>query len=123
MSRSVVVALLVAVGVTPGVSQTSMVDRIEAARGQHVWDEKQCAGCHSFGRQQSTGPDLRGVTERRSPEWLRAWLKNPAAQDDPTARMLRKQYDAQMPNLGLTDDEVADLIAFLTQRDQAQHKT
>ncbi|HUL50264.1 MAG TPA: cytochrome c [Gemmatimonadales bacterium] len=97
---------------------TKHIDVVKAGRGYHIWESRQCGGCHDFGRHQATGPDLQGVTERRSPEWLHDWLKNPEAQDDPTARALRKQFGSQMPNMHLTDQDVDDLIAFLAQQDQ-----
>jgi len=98
-------------------------NQIKADRGQRIWNQRQCAGCHGFGRQQSTGPDLLGVTDRRSPDWLRAWLKDPASVDDPTSRMLRNQYGSLMPNLGLTDQEADDLIAFLAAQNAVHNHT
>ena len=87
-----------------------------AARGQRIYQSKQCGGCHSFGRRQSTGPDLLGVTDRRSPEWLHAWLVNPSAPTDPTANMLRKDFGSQMPNMELSDKDADALIAYLAER-------
>jgi len=117
-----VVATLAIARSNPLAAQATSVDPMRAARGQHLWDSRQCRGCHSFGRQQSTGPDLVGVTDRRSPEWLHAWLKNPSAPDDPTARALRKQYGSQMPDMSLTDEQVDDVIAYLAQQSQLHAK-
>ena len=96
------------------------VDSIAAARGKRVWLVKQCSGCHELGRSQSTGPDLIGATDRRSTEWLRAWLKDPVtmAGNDSTAAALKKQYNSQMPNLKLSRDEVEALINYLAEKTQ-----
>jgi len=96
------------------------VDTIAAARGKRVWNSKQCFGCHELGHKQATGPDLIGVTDRRSVEWLRKWLKDPVemTSDDSTAADLKKQFGSQMPNLKLNTEQVEGLINFLAQQTQ-----
>ncbi|HUK22090.1 MAG TPA: cytochrome c [Gemmatimonadales bacterium] len=121
-SSFVLMVVLAVVRSHPLAAQTTHVDPLKAGRGQHLWESRQCDGCHSFGREQSTGPDLIGVTDRRSPEWLHAWLRNPSAPDDPTARALRKQYNSQMPDMSLTDAQVDDVIAYLAQQSQLHAK-
>ena len=47
-----------------------------------------CAGCHTIGGGDLSGPDLLGVAERRDPEWLEHWLAEPdrmMADGDPIA--------------------------------------
>lgn len=101
-------------------AQGMKIDSIAAARGKKVWSIKQCSGCHELGRSQSTGPDLIGATDRRSTEWLRMWLKDPVtmAGNDSTAAALKKQYNSQMPNLKLSNDEVDALINYLAEKTQ-----
>ncbi len=91
------------------------IDQAAAQWGEHQWKSRQCTGCHEPGRQQSTGPDLIGVTERRSVDWLRHWLKNPLqwAQEDSVAGALKKQFGSQMPNLDLSNRDVEGLINYL----------
>ena len=73
----VVVGALVAGG---SVAQAQMshvkVDPNLAKRGQFLWQSRGCTGCHSIGKGRVSGPDLLGVTERRSVGWLKAWLKS-----------------------------------------------
>jgi nitrite reductase (NO-forming)/hydroxylamine reductase len=94
------------------------IDAQAADRGKKIWNSKQCFGCHELGRQQATGPDLIGVTDRRSNEWLHSWLKDPMAMtgSDTVAMALKKQYGSQMPKLGLTDPDADALIAYLAQQ-------
>ena len=35
---------------------------------------RKCSSCHTFGRGVLIGPDLKGVTDRRTREWLAAWV-------------------------------------------------
>lgn len=76
-----------------------------------------CAACHTVGQGDLVGPDLKGVTTRRDRDWLTRWIAAPdrvLAENDPIATELLAQYNnLAMPNLGLTDAEVASVIAFL----------
>jgi cytochrome oxidase Cu insertion factor (SCO1/SenC/PrrC family)/mono/diheme cytochrome c family protein len=82
----------------------------------HAIFRQRCAACHAPGGQ-SVGPDLRGVVARRDPRWLARWLKDPEgmlARKDPVATaLLAKSGGVAMPNTGLTDAEVDDVIRFL----------
>jgi cbb3-type cytochrome oxidase cytochrome c subunit len=115
---ALVIALTVAGAAT--LQGQMKVDTVAAARGKKVWNSKQCSGCHELGRTQSTGPDLIGVTDRRSAAWLRKWLKDPVemANEDSTAMALKKQFNSQMPNLKLMNEEVEALINYLAQQTQ-----
>lgn len=84
-------------------------------RGEELYTEQGCGGCHTIGGGELSGPDLMNVTQRREPDWLRRWLKDPMTMvfSDPIAKDLLKQYMVPMPNLGLTEEEVEALITFL----------
>lgn len=77
--------------------------------GQALFVAKGCVTCHSNSRipnryvdlNVAIGPDL--TNHPQSAEYLRAWLKDPAA----------LKPDTQMPNLGLRDAEIEALIAFV----------
>jgi nitrite reductase (NO-forming) len=85
-----------------------------AARGKLAFELK-CLACHSIaGGAKKMGPDLYGVSGRRDAGWLTRWLKDPAGmmQTDPTAKALLGQYEVPMPDQNLSDEEVAELIAY-----------
>lgn len=108
-----VVALLLALQTT-GAAQAEPPQQ-SAQAGEAVFSSK-CVGCHTIGGGPLSGPDLKGVTSQRSPEWLTRWIAAPEqliAQGDPTAQEIVKQYPLQMPNLGLSPSEVASVIAYL----------
>lgn len=55
-------------------ADTSTVREIlEAIEGQALFQEK-CVACHTIGQGDRVGPDLAGVTARRSHAWLEAWI-------------------------------------------------
>lgn len=92
------------------------LDTALAKRGQTVYSSRGCAACHAFGQGQRVGPDLAGVTGKRDLDWLRRWLKNPAAmlETDSLARALLKQYNnVPMPALRLQDEEVEALLHYM----------
>lgn len=84
-----------------------------ARRGESLVDNVGCKGCHVVteedrqhrrdGRPYDIAPDLSVVGTKVSEEWLYDWIKNP------------KHFFAQtrMPNLRLSDQEAADIVAYL----------
>jgi cbb3-type cytochrome oxidase cytochrome c subunit len=83
----------------------------DAARGRQVVSDRGCLGCHRIGEsptQRGTfgrdfGPALDRVGDKVTAEWLYEWVRNP------------KSYfpETNMPNLRLTDQEAADVTAYL----------
>ncbi len=97
-----------------------------ASQGEQIFQAK-CASCHTIGKGVLVGPDLLGVTERQDVEWLREFIQNPdqvIASGDPTATQLLQEFNnLPMPNLGLSDQEVGDLIAFLQSQSSSAQTT
>jgi mono/diheme cytochrome c family protein len=96
----------------------SDADEEAAIRGQKLFQDKGCSACHSFG-QRATGPDLAGVSERRTAKWIQNQILHPEkmTKEDPIARQLFAQFALQMPNQGLTETEARALIEFFKHRD------
>lgn len=86
------------------------------ADGAAIFQEK-CTGCHTIGGGNLAGPDLQGVTTLRDADWLTRWISQPdkmLANGDPVATQLLAEFNnVPMPNLGLTEAEVASLLAYL----------
>src|SRR5262245_1010880 len=78
---------------------------------------KLCAGCHTVGRGDHVGPDLDGLTLRRSRAWITEFLINPVkmrARKDPIALALAAKFPGvRMPYLQIHDSDAADLIAYI----------
>lgn len=78
--------------------------------------ELNCTACHTVGAGVRVGPDLKGVTERRDLAWLRRFILEPdqmLKEEDPIALAMLKEFGIPMPNLGLSEQQVETLIAYL----------
>ena len=92
----------------------------DAHRGRETMRLVGCLACHNmapYGEEPSPsadlalqrrdtnehGPNLRGVATKVTPEWLFAWIKDPQAYWSET----------RMPNLRLSDQEAADITAYI----------
>ena len=77
--------------------------------GKHVWHRKDCINCHTLlGEGAYYAPDLTKITQLRGEPYLRQFLKNPSL------FYSEAQHGRLMPNPNLSDQEVGDVIAFLT---------
>jgi nitrite reductase (NO-forming) len=86
----------------------------EAVQGKVAFESK-CLACHSMGLGPKMGPDVAGVTKRRSDEWLTKWMKAPEQmlKTDPEAQAMLKQFNnIPMPNQNLSDAEVKQYLAY-----------
>jgi cytochrome c551/c552 len=94
------------------------LDAAMAESGQKVADMK-CISCHKLTDEKLVGPGWKGVTSRRTPEWIMNFITN-------TDEMLQKDAEAQamlelclvrMPNQNLTDDEARHVYEFMRKND------
>ena len=77
--------------------------------GKHVWHRKNCINCHTLlGEGAYYAPDLTKITQQRGDVYLRQFLQ------DPARFYSEERHGRLMPNLGLSDQQITDLIAFLT---------
>lgn len=75
-----------------------------AIRGKHLWDVKNCMGCHTLlGEGAYYAPELTKVYSRRGPEFIRAMLTDPEAVYPGQRKMVRYE---------LTPREMDDLVEF-----------
>lgn len=93
----------------------------DAEKGHALLVER-CAACHlPPAGMQRIAPDLAGVTSRHGDEWLAKWISDPTKMlaEDQEAQRLLGQWKTPMPNLGLTPDQVRQVIAYFHQADGA----
>jgi len=86
----------------------------DAVAGKLAFESK-CLACHSIGEGKKLGPDVYGVTKRRSAAWLARWLKEPEkmlATDDEAKAMLKEYNNIPMPNQSLTDAEIRQYLKY-----------
>lgn len=75
-----------------------------------------CASCHTVGKGNRVGPDLKGAVERRGRPWVERFVAAPSAMldSDSQARELLKQFaGVRMPDLGLTAEQAAQLAGLI----------
>ncbi|HYN26932.1 MAG TPA: c-type cytochrome, partial [Burkholderiales bacterium] len=102
---------------------TSTPNDPEAVRGKLEFESK-CLACHSIGQGPRLGPDLAGVTGRRSNAWLTKWLKSPEKmlESDADAKAMLKEYaGVPMPNQNLSDAEIRRYIRYFQWADGQRH--
>jgi mono/diheme cytochrome c family protein len=92
-----------------------------ADTGQEIF-QTYCTACHTIGKGKLLGPDLAGVTLRREESWLTRQIKEPdrlLAENDPIAtQLLQEANNLPMVPLGLSDADVAAVIAYLKSTEQ-----
>jgi mono/diheme cytochrome c family protein len=79
--------------------------------------QKKCTSCHTFGGGDLVGPDLKGVTGRRTRAWLRAWIQSSErtikSGDRVAVGLFDKYKQERMPDQALTVEEIDALLNYL----------
>lgn len=87
-------------------SGTATADTVENAASRPLVFNQMCVACHSLkGQGGQVGPALDGVGARLESAVLKARLEDP----------LSVKADSKMPKLPLTSEQIAELVAFLSQ--------
>lgn len=88
----------------------------DSDNGKTIFETK-CSPCHTIGGGTRVGPDLKGVTEERSRNWLIKFISNPEKMfqtGDPIAEgLLTKFGGIKMPDLGLSPQEISDVLSYI----------
>lgn len=86
-------------------------------RGKAIFEMK-CSPCHTIGGGTKVGPDLKGVTEQRPQDWLVNFISNPEKMfqaGDPIAKSILTKFGGiKMPGPGLSQQEVSDVLSYLS---------
>src|SRR5687768_10161058 len=86
-----------------------------AKKGKTLFANRGCSACHAIGKTLA-GPDLAGVTSRRTREWLDKFLADPGGMlaTDSTAMALLQEFNGiKMPNMKLTPADIEALLAHI----------
>jgi len=89
------------------------IDETLAAKGKEIY-KANCTACHKI-KKRYIGPALKGVTKRRSAEWIMNLVTNTKEmlEKDPVAKALIAEYHAPMAQQSLTDEQVRALYEYL----------
>lgn len=89
---------------------------IAIENGKRIFETK-CSACHTIGGGKRVGPDLKGITEQRSRDWLLKFISDPEkmfqAGDPIATSLLRKFGGIKMPDLGLSQQEIFDVLSYI----------
>ena len=102
------------IGPIKSISFPAEIDTEMAAVGEGIFTAK-CTACH-LPDSRLLGPAVKGVFDRRSPEWVMKMLLNPTEmlRDDPIAQALLKEYNNLiMTDSNLSEDEARALAEYM----------
>ncbi|MGB0403505.1 MAG: c-type cytochrome [Salibacteraceae bacterium] len=89
------------------------IDDAMVAEGTELFDAN-CTACHKIDKK-FIGPMIKGVMERRSPEWVMNMILNPEEmiQKDPLAKHVMVESNmAIMANQSLTEDQARKILEY-----------
>jgi len=92
----------------------------DAAIGKKLFNSN-CGACHKL-NEKSIGPALSGVTDKRTNEWLKSWIKDNAAfraSGDADAKAIYEEYGgvAMSAFAFLSDEDIDNILAYTIEGD------
>lgn len=98
----------------------------DAAAGEKKFNTV-CTACHTVGGGKRVGPDLKGVTNKRTEKWLMSFIKSSQTMvksgDKDAVAIFKEFNNIPMPDQNLSDKELKDLIAFFKSKSPAAKTT
>ena len=109
------------IGKFKDVKLTHPLDENMVASGKNVYELK-CQSCHKLTDERIVGPGWKGVTDRRTPEWIMNFVTNVdemIAKDTAAQKMLEVCL-VRMPNQNLSDDDARHVLEYMRKNDGKQ---
>ena len=106
------------IGPVDKVEINATIDENMVAKGKQIFESK-CLSCHKID-EKFVGPSLRGVTERRKPEWIMNQILNPEemTKKDEVAKRLFHEYNmTQMTFQNVTQDDARAILEYFRKLD------
>jgi mono/diheme cytochrome c family protein len=106
------------IGKFSNIRLTHPLDDSMVARGQSIFDSK-CIACHKLSDEKLVGPGWKGVTDRRTPEWIMNFITNTSVMldSDLVAQQLAVVCTSRMPNQNLGDDQARAVLELMRKND------
>jgi len=88
------------------------------SKGEAIFNAK-CIACHKTTDEKLVGPGWKGVTDKRTPEWIMNFITNTNVMldSDLVAQQLMVVCVSRMPNQNLTDEEARNMLEFMRKND------
>ncbi len=109
------------IGPHQNIQLTHPLDEKMIATGENVYNVK-CASCHKLSDERLVGPGWKGVTDRRTPEWIMNFVTNTdeMIEKDTAAQNMLEVCLVKMPNQGLTENDARSTLEFMRKNDGKQ---
>ncbi len=109
------------IGPHQNVELTHPLDEKMIAEGKNVYDVK-CQSCHKLTDERLVGPGWKGVTDRRTPEWIMNFVTNvdEMLEKDTAAQNMLEVCLVKMPNQGLSEADARAVLEYMRKNDGKQ---
>jgi mono/diheme cytochrome c family protein len=100
------------------VKLTHPLDEGMISKGDAIYNSK-CIACHKLTDEKLVGPGFKGVSDKRTPEWIMNFITNTNVMldSDLVAEQLMVVCISRMPNQNLSDDEARSMLEFIRKND------
>lgn len=88
------------------------------AAGKGIYEVK-CQSCHKLTDERLVGPGWKGVTDRRTPEWIMNFTVNvdEMIEKDTAAQRMLEECLVRMPNQNLSEQDARSVLEFMRKND------
>jgi len=106
------------IGTFKEVKLTHPLDEGMVGKGEGIYKAK-CIACHKLTTEKLVGPGWKGVTDRRTPEWIMNFITNTNVMldSDLVAQQLMVVCIARMPNQNVTNEDARYVLEFMRKND------
>jgi len=84
--------------------------------GQEIF-QNVCAACHSIGKGQLIGPDLKNVEQRHTRSWMYKWIKSSQSMvksgDADAIKLFNDNNKIVMPDQDISNNKIDEILAFI----------
>ena len=106
------------IGPHQNVQLTHPLDQQMAGQGKGIYEVK-CQSCHKLTEERLVGPGWKGVTDRRTPEWIMNFVTNVDVmiEKDTAAQRMLEECLVRMPNQNLSETDARSVLEYMRQND------
>lgn len=92
-----------------------------ASEGEKATNIK-CTSCHKMTEERLVGPGWKGLTQRRTGEWIMNFITNPdpMIDKDPEVQAMLELCLVRMPNQNLGDEEARNILEYMRKIDETK---
>lgn len=106
------------IGPIKNVELTHPLNEQWVTQGKGIYEVK-CQSCHKLTDERLVGPGWKGVTDRRTPEWIMNFTVNvdEMIEKDTAAQKMLEECLVRMPNQNLSEQDARSVLEFMRKND------